>query len=142
MQISMTTFNLNAYCEEDCFRLFRFRQRDIGKIVQLCNWTSGKTLRSGYLIEPTTAVCVLLRKLSYPTRWKDIERTFGMRASAMSEVFYEVVERLCGTHGDRLEIFQGAIMADRAELYAKAIHENGAPLDNCVGFIDCTKIQM
>lgn len=27
-------------------------------------------------------------------------------------------------------------------MYAKAIHEKGAPLTNCVGFIDCTKIQM
>lgn len=25
---------------------------------------------------------------------------------------------------------------------ARTIYEKGAPLDNCVGFIDCTKIQM
>lgn len=33
-------------------------------------------------------------------------------------------------------------MCERSEMYAKAIQEKGAPLDNCVGFIDCTKIAM
>lgn len=142
MQIAMTSFNLNAYCEEEAFRLFRFRPKDVGKITELCSWTSGKTQRSGYVVEPTTAVCAVLRKLSFPTRWRDIDVMFGMSAAAMSEVFYEVIERLYETHGDVLETFREGMIAERAELYAKAISEKGAPLTNCVGFIDCTKIQM
>lgn len=141
-QISSAIFNLNTYSEEEAFRLFRFRRRDIGKIVQLCGWAGGRTKRSGYDVDAVTAVCVVLRKLSYPTRWKDVEFMFGMRSSAMSEVFYEVIESLVGEHGELLETFRGELMKEREEMHAKAIHEEGAPLNNCVGFIDCTRIAM
>lgn len=142
MEISSTSFNLNKFNDEESLRLFRFRPRDMNRIVQLCGWTSGKTKRSRYVVEPVTAVCIALRKLSYPTRWKDLEKMFGMRASAMCEVFYEVIESLVNNHGKLLETFRIPFMQQRAEMYAKAISEKGAPLDNCVGFIDCTKIQM
>ena len=36
VQISMTIFNLNAFSEEECYRNFRFRAKDIGKIVTMC----------------------------------------------------------------------------------------------------------
>ena len=83
VQISMTMFNLNAFSEEECYRNFRFRAKDIGKIVTMCGWDSGKTKRCGYIVEPVTATCVVLRKLSFPTRWKDIEKMFGMHAPAI-----------------------------------------------------------
>lgn len=140
--ISMTVFNLNAYSEEECYRNFRFRAKDIGKIVQLCGWNSGKTKRCGYVVDPITATCLVLRKLSFPTRWKDIENMFGMHAPAMSEVFYEVNESL--VHGNRelLETFNAPLMQRRAAMYADAIKKRGALLDHCVGFIDCTRIEM
>ena len=34
------------------------------------------------------------------------------------------------------------LLRDRAALYAECIQLKGAPLDRCVGFIDCTKIRM
>lgn len=142
MEISLARFNLNIYSEEECFRLFRFCRKDIGKIVELCGWHSGKTKEHGYVVDPVTAVCVVLRKLSYPTRWKDVEIMFGMHGPAMSEVMYEVVESLIGLRGNLLTTFRETLMRERAEMYAKAIQEKGAPLDNCVGFIDCTKIAM
>lgn len=142
MEISMARFNLNIYSEEDCFRLFRFRRKDIGRIVELCAWDAGRTKIHGYVVDPVTAVCVVLRKLSFPTRWKDVEKMFGMHSSATSEVMYEVVECLVELRGKLLTTFRESLMKDRAELYAKVIHEKGAPLDNCVGFIDCTKIAM
>lgn len=141
-EISFTNFNLNVFCEEECYRMFRFRSKDIGKVVELCGWLGGRTKRSGYVVDSITAVCVMLRKLSFPTRWKEIERLFGMRSSAMSEIFYEVMESLVRERGNLLENFRAEMMEERAEMYAKAIHEQGAPLSNCVGFSDCTKIAM
>ena len=34
--ISATTFNLNCYSQKEAYLQFRFRQRDISKIVDLC----------------------------------------------------------------------------------------------------------
>ena len=67
---------------------------------------------------------------------------FGMHAPAMSEVFYEVIEKLVIGNSEVLETFNGPLMQKRAEMYSCAIKERGAPLDNCVGFIDCTRIEM
>lgn len=35
-----------------------------------------------------------------------------------------------------------ALLAGRAELYANAVKDKEAPLDNSVDFIDCSNIQM
>ena len=37
---------------------------------------------------------------------------------------------------------QPDFISERALHWAKAIHEKSAPFDNCIGFIDCTKIEM
>ena len=66
---------------------------------------------------------------------------FGMRSSAMSEIFWEVVEEFIETKG-QLENFRTDLMQERAQLYAEAIQDKGKPLGTCVGFIDCTKLQM
>eukprot|EP00171_Calliarthron_tuberculosum_P007558 IDg7558t1 len=84
----------------------------------------------------------MLKRLSFPSRWTDLEHIFGMRASALCEVFWEVVESFVEARKHLLEVFRSGLMGRRAEIYSAAIKERGAPLDNCVGFIDCTKIQM
>ena len=75
-------------------------------------------------------------------RWVDLEYTFGMRSSALSEVFWEVLESFYEKQGHLVLDLQEGLLARRAEMYAESIHKAGAPLDSCVGFIDCTKIQM
>ena len=37
---------------------------------------------------------------------------------------------------------QEGLLRSRPQLYGKAVHDAGAPLEGCVGFIDCTKIKM
>ena len=94
IHISMTSFNLNRLSEEECYHHFRFRPKHIGKIVELCGWNEGKTKRRGYIVDTVTATCLAFRKLSFPTRWRDMEDMFGMQPPAMSETFYEVIEKL------------------------------------------------
>lgn len=140
--ISTMRFNLNAYSEEQSLSEFRFRKSEIGTVCGVLSWGGGPTARSGYSCEAITATCIVLKRLSFPTRWRDLETVFGMRASALCEVFWEVVEGFIATRGSLIETFRSDLMHERAPLYAAAIYEKGAPLDNCAGFIDCTKIQM
>lgn len=44
--------------------------------------------------------------------------------------------------GHLLSTFRGDLEISHAHLYAEAIYNAGAPLERCIGFIDCTKIQM
>ena len=142
ISISTHSFNINIYSDESALRDFRFRARDIAQITSAMGWTHGKTQRNGYKCVPFTACCILFRQLAYPCRWKDLEYVFGMRSSALSEVFWEVVETFIETQGHLITDLRQAFLASRAELYANSIKNAGAPLDSCVGFIDCTKIQM
>lgn len=93
MHISNPVFNINKY-EQDCFRLFLFLPRDIGRILALFNSTTGMTESSRYAVEALIAACAALRNLSNQTYWKGVEEIIVMRASAMCEVFYEVIKSL------------------------------------------------
>ena len=64
-----------------------------------------------------------------------------MHSSCMSEVFWEVLETFVQLRGHLFETFRSDLTTERAELYSAAIHDKGAPLENCIGFLDCTKIQ-
>ena len=142
LYISCNSFNLNMYSDEWSLRDFRFQVKHIGRISACMGWISGKTERNGYKCDPITAYCIVLLKLASPCRWKDVEYLFGMHAPALSEVFWEVVETFVEGKGYLLTDLREGMLADRAELYADSIKNAGAPLDSCVGFIDCTEIKM
>lgn len=139
--ISSVTSNFNALSEEQCLANLRFRPAHIPQIVRIINW-EGPTARCGYTCDPVTAVCIFLRRLAYPTRWIDLESEFGMRTSKMSDIFWEVAHKLFKYKAKRITGFRGDLLQARCSLYARAISDKGGYLNNCVGFIDGTKISM
>lgn len=65
-----------------------------------------------------------------------------MRSSALSEDFWEIVRSFTDANMHLLNTFRTDLIMSRAALYAAAIHDKGAPLPACIGFIHCTKIRM
>ena len=65
-----------------------------------------------------------------------------MHSSALSEIFWEVIESFVQIQGHLVTYLRQGLLISRAELYADCIKATGAPLDSCVGFMDCTKIKM
>lgn len=61
--------------------------------------------------------------------------------SHLSEVFWEVLEATMEKYGDKLKL-DGDLLRSRANIYYRAIQNAGAPLENCAGFIDCTRIKI
>lgn len=141
-QICTSLFNLNAISDELSLILFCFTKAEIPKVMNLVNWSAGVTSRNGYVCESMTATCVLLRRLTYPSRWVELEEMFGMHSSALSEVFYECAWSLYEGYESLLTTFRTEIMVERAPSYADAIHRQAGCLDKCVAFIDGTKIRM
>jgi hypothetical protein len=64
-----------------------------------------------------------------------------MRASALSEVFWEAVETMYDLRSPLLTVFREEFMKLRRDHYSNSLNEI-VPLRDCVGFIDCTKIQV
>ena len=64
VNITHTTFNIDALGDEECYRQFRFQDKDLLNIASIIGW-SGSTERNRYKCEPLTAACILLRRLAY-----------------------------------------------------------------------------
>jgi DDE superfamily endonuclease len=111
-------------------------------LVPVFGYNRRCTLRSGYVCDGLEAVCVVLRRLATPCRLSDIEHVFGRHSSALSEIFWECLETFVIRQMHLVTTFKAEFLRTRCRAYAKSIFDRGAALNNCVGFIDCTKIQM
>ena len=140
--ISTTAFTLNAYSDLRCLQGFQFRRSEVPLIADAVGLVGKKTSRSEYSCSSITAKCILLRRLAYPCRWIDLELDFGMHAPALSEVFWKTIDCLYQKRSHLLTTFRSELLMDRTAEYAAVVEKRGAPLDNSVVFIDCTKIQM
>lgn len=138
--ISHASFNLNSISEQEALENYRFRKRDVVRISEMMAW-NGKTERNEYRCHPLTSACFVLHKLGTCARWADLEEKYGKFRSQMSEIMWEVVELFVPRYEYALRM-RGDFLKRRAKDYARAIHDGGAPLERCVGFIDCTKIRM
>ena len=140
-QITSVTFNLNVYSDLQALRDFRFRVHEIGRVAQLMHCETYSTKTNRYKTNPVLSCAIVLRRLSSPTRWLDLELVFGKSGSALNEIFWETIDFFIQKEGHLLA-FRPGLISSRAPQYARAVYEKGAPLDMVVGFIDCTKIQM
>lgn len=138
--IYSTYLNICIYSDEACLRDFQFQRCELPVIAELCDWIIGRTERNRYSCSALTETCLMLRRIASPCRWKYLEKKFGMHASALSEVFWEVIASLIKARVHLVTTFRCAFLANQK--YAETFLEEGAPSENCVGFIDCTKIQM
>jgi hypothetical protein len=95
--------------------------------------------RNRYSVTPLLATCIVLRRLSTPCRWRDLEPLFGKHTSQLSEIFWECIENFLSIRENLItgELHRG-FLADNASRYAQAVHSKSNGLDNCVGFIDGT----
>lgn len=139
--IQINNFNINLYSQEQCLTDFRFLRSDVAKIATICNFTNNSTNRSRYKIDTIAATCVMLRRLSAPSRWRDLETKFYMSTPVLSEIFWETTEQFFRSNAHLLDL-RCSFLRSRMKLYARAVKMKGAPLHECVAFIDCTKIRM
>lgn len=142
LHIKTKCFNINVFSDEESLKNFRFRRHEIGRLSELVSFTQGITKRCQYACDAVTAACIVARRLAAPCRWYDVELMFGMPYYTLSEVFWEALEMFIDQWGHVLTNVNVELLAERADMYAQAISNEGAPLDSCFGFMDCTKLEM
>ena len=65
--------------------------------------------------------------------------TFGRSVPELSMINNEVTEWMYNVHGHRITEWNHFIMSPNLlQTYSEAIHDKGAALDNCFGFVDGT----
>jgi nuclease HARBI1 len=141
LSISDFSFNFNGFSESDSLSLFRFRKDDVLRMMTAIAWPAHRfaSKRNRYSVTPLLATCIVLRRLSTPCRWRDLELLFGKHTSQLSEIFWECIENFLSIRENLIsgELHRG-FLADNASRYAQAVHSKSNGLDNCVGFIDGT----
>jgi hypothetical protein len=75
--------------------------------------------------------------MAYPARLVTLERLFGRSTKGISAIFLHMTMLLVIQFGTRLD-FTAERLADKLATFANAIHDAGAPLTECIGFIDGT----
>lgn len=77
---------------------------------------------------PDDAKCIMLRRMSSPCRWDDMEIEFWLNSSALSEVLWEVIMFFHPLNAPLVTTFRLDLMKDRSATYARATDNVGAPL--------------
>jgi len=141
---SSFAFNFNSFSDSECLRQFRFRKADIVKLINALGLDDNywSTSRNRYMTSGLLTTCVILKRLSSPMNWADLEIMFGKHSSQLSEIFWEGVESVMNKRGHLLRetVLSSAFFQSRFDFYAGAIYAKGGALKHCVGLIDGTVI--
>ena len=130
-------FSLNDINDAECLAKFRFRKHDLlAEVLQIPDSFScyQRTISSGM-----EALCILLRRLSYPCTFSDIIPRFGRPVPVLSMVSNQVLDYIYDTHGHRITQWNHQVLSQPLlRLYSDTIAAQGSALDNCFGFVDRT----
>ena len=82
---------------------------------------------------------MLLKRFAYPCRLSDMVPRFGRSVPEISLILTEVTKHVVETQGHLLkDLKQPWLQPHHLEEFALVIHQKGAALDNCWGFVDGT----
>ena len=93
----------------------------------------------GSVADGMEALCMLLKRLSYPCRYADMVPRFGRPIPVLSMVTNQFLDFTYDTHGRRILQWNHDLLNPTSlEEYTYAVSRKGAPLDNCFGVVDVT----
>ncbi|KAJ8909943.1 hypothetical protein NQ315_004010 [Exocentrus adspersus] len=100
--------------------IFRFTREHLLRLVCLLRLPDTIYCETGHTITGLTALCIVLRRLSYPNRLNDLILMFGLSPQSLSQIIKTTLN---------------IIVAERAE---RAVTAKGGAIPTCWGFIDST----
>jgi hypothetical protein len=129
-------FDLFAHDDEWCVEFLRFTRRQIVEMAMLLDIPS--QFGDGYEANPTTALSLVLFRLSWPKRLKDIMSLFGHQRGWLSRVFNVTCQHIYRRFQSMLRWSDRNLTQHRLSQYCEKIHERGEPSRLVWGFVDGT----
>ena len=125
--------------ETECFAEFRARKSDIPMLADVLQIPQNILCEQRTKCNGVEALCILLKRFSYPSRYSDMIPRFGRPVPELSMIANTVIEYVFNVHGHRISQWNPNILSPQnLQTYAEVIHAKGAPLTNCFGFVDGT----
>ena len=131
-------FSLETLTDIQCLSSFRFDKQSIRRLTTALRLPERFVCPNRTVVSGQDALCVLLRRLVYPNRLVDLEPFFGRPKSTLSLIINTTLNYLYDIHGHLLINFNQPWLINKLQRYVDAIHQKGAPLSNCFGFVDGT----
>lgn len=132
-------FDLDKMNDDECKAEFRFLKNDIYELREVLGIPDEHRCYNRVVISGIEATCILLKRFAYPCRFGDMVPRFGRPKAQLSMIAGEITSLVYNLHHHRLETFnQPWLSRIELERYAQCIHDAGAPLQNCWGFVDGT----
>ena len=132
-------FDLDDMDEIECLAESRFEKQHIPLLAKALRIPPYLIMEQRSRVTGIEGLCILLKRVAYPCRYSDMIHRFARPVPVLSMVTNKVLNHLYQIHGHRLTQWNDTILHPQAlEQYAEAIHNKGAPLQNCFGFIDGT----
>ena len=136
-------FDLENMDEAQCKIEFRFLLSHIYDFKNVLNIpgkisTCQRTVNSG-----VDALCILLKRLAFPCQYTDMVPTFGRNETELCLIYNRMLNYVYTQHHHRLQSWsQHFLQPGILQEYANVMHEKGAPLEKCFGFIDGAVIEI
>ena len=125
--------------DAECLAEFRFRKHDLPRLAEVLQIPDSFMCYQRTLSSGMEALCILLRRLSYPCRFSDIIPRFGRPVPVLSMVSNQVLDYIYDIHGHRITQWNHQVLSQPLlQLYSDTISAQGSALDNCFGFVDGT----
>ena len=136
---SYDRFDIFDMREDECEVEFRFKKEDIFRLAAALQLPNTFKCQNGVVVDNVEGLCIALKRFAYPCRYVDLIPRFGRPISQLCMVSNLVVDHIIDRFGYLLtSLEQPWLSRHYLQLFAAAIHNKGAALDNCWGFVDGT----
>ena len=132
-------FDMTTFYDEQCIVDFTFSKSHLYTLFDVLNIPDRVATVQGTVCEDIEALCILLKRMSFPFHYTDMTPMFGRNPTELCSICNTMINLIYENHNHRLSNWnQPMIAPQQLHLYPDAIHDNRAPLDSCFGFVDGT----
>ena len=132
-----STLHVSTISDEEALSLFRFTIPQVQQIIQCMNLPPTITTDNQMIIDTVDAMCLLLRRLTYPSRYIDLEFAFNIHETVISRIVSTMTDILIHKYDDFIELWPGLTRA-RVAVYSAIVTNRFPVISNIWGFIDGT----
>lgn len=132
-------FSLEDMREDECEVEMRFKKNDIYNLACALRLPEVYRCYNGLVVDSVEALCICLKRFAYPCRYADLVSRFGRPVPQLRMITNTVVDDLYERYSRLFhDLDQPWLSPENLSLYAAAVHNRGAALNNCWGFVDGT----
>ena len=132
-------FELENMTDDESRTEFRFEKDHIFNLVESLQLDEEQTIYNRLKVDSSEAVCIRLKRLSYPCRYTDMIPRFARPAPEICAINNHMITLIHNQWGFLLQdLNRESLAPENLQRHANALYNKGAPLNNCWGFVDGT----